>query len=309
MANGFRPGAAHVAGRGSSDHATTDSMPNDELETLISTLTKIGDTVGAEKYKTILEKRRHTTAELPVSQQVSRAFNILRSTERKLAQAVGQFDEMEKALELHRVHIQALNTDLQDAENKHRALVHRLHADTVRVPPGPAKLCIRSILDGTLEDLPIELGDVLGIADLEGAELCEEDRKQGEALVKTLKQSLREQTKALFSAAIQRAETIKTDHKDLLARLAKKKRRTDEGAAPGVNPGGGDGTPPTQAGGPPPASGEPAPQASPAPETGASGCSTDGLEAQGANLRSRAATIGKGSGKAAADPPEDESHL
>eukprot|EP00959_Pyramimonas_sp_CCMP1952_P409704 8586349-Pyramimonas_sp.AAC.1 len=65
-----------------------------------------------------------------------------------------------------------------------------------------------------------ELGGVLQLegSDLEG--ISEEDKRQAEELVMSLKQGLREQTRALFSAAIEKADAITSEHKDLLTRLA-----------------------------------------------------------------------------------------
>ena len=69
----------------------THALSDDELDNLVTTLTKIGDTNGAARYRTILQKRRHTQKGLPVQQQISRAFHQLRAAEGKLSRAVEQF--------------------------------------------------------------------------------------------------------------------------------------------------------------------------------------------------------------------------
>eukprot|EP00959_Pyramimonas_sp_CCMP1952_P202469 4233932-Pyramimonas_sp.AAC.1 len=133
---------------------------------------------------------------------------------------------MQAQLTAHMLEVNRLSAELQEAEERHGALVRQLHsayAPKSSVEQVQQVLTVRSALDGSLEHLPIELGDVLHLegAGLEG--ISEEDKRQAEELVLSLKKGLREHTRAFFPAAIEKADAIKSEHEDLLTRLAVKK--------------------------------------------------------------------------------------
>eukprot|EP00959_Pyramimonas_sp_CCMP1952_P171225 3577810-Pyramimonas_sp.AAC.1 len=92
---------------------------------------------------------------------------------------------MQAQLNTQRLEVKRLSAELQEAEERHGALARQLHsayAPKSDVEQAPQVLTVRSILDGSLEDLPIELGDVLQLegSDLEG--ISDEDKRQAEEL-------------------------------------------------------------------------------------------------------------------------------
>eukprot|EP00959_Pyramimonas_sp_CCMP1952_P428395 8972851-Pyramimonas_sp.AAC.1 len=65
---------------------------------------------------------------------------------------------MQAQLDTQRLEVKRLGAELQEAEERHGALVRQLHsayAPQAAVEQAPQALAVRSILDGSLEDLPI----------------------------------------------------------------------------------------------------------------------------------------------------------
>eukprot|EP00959_Pyramimonas_sp_CCMP1952_P162295 3393351-Pyramimonas_sp.AAC.1 len=92
-------------------------------------------------------------------------------------------------------------------------------------------------MDGSFTDkLVIDPSELLG--GVEDFELSESDKEELEKRGNQLREGIQQLAQRLFAQASEAAKQIQEAHKEHLGRLAKK-RKTDEGAAPGADGGGG----------------------------------------------------------------------
>ncbi|CAK0850054.1 unnamed protein product, partial [Prorocentrum cordatum] len=206
-----------------------------ELEQLVATLEKLGDTVSLAKHRRTLHERRRLQQEAlyvpPMSQRVTHAHKQVQDVVQKLEKAVMHFERLEEGLESQRRWVQSLCEDMETKKAEHRKLVVELNRQVVDISQvsalAVAPISVAGILDGSIEEIPLSFAG-LGFDDAE-YEMDANDRKELAERSARLKSELSNAVKQMFGQAAEKAKLFKEEQEAMALRLAGKRRRQGTG--------------------------------------------------------------------------------
>ncbi|CAK0867855.1 unnamed protein product, partial [Prorocentrum cordatum] len=209
-----------------------------ELEQLVATLEKLGDTVSLAKHRRTLQERRRLQQEAlhvpPLSQRVTQAHKQVQDIAQKLEKAALHFERLEEGLESQRRWVQSLCEDMESKKAEHRKLVVELNRQVVDISqdstPSVAPISVAGILDGSIEEIPLSFAG-LGFDD-EEYEMDANDKKELADRSARLKSELSNAVKQMFGQAAEKAKLFKEEQEAMALRLAGKRRTLPEGADP-----------------------------------------------------------------------------
>ncbi|CAK0894692.1 unnamed protein product [Prorocentrum cordatum] len=206
-----------------------------ELEQLVATLEKLGDTVSLAKHRRTLQERRRLQQEAlyvpPLSQRVTQAHKQVQDIAQKLGKAVLHFERLEEGLESQRRWVQSLCEDMESKKAEHRKLVVELNRQVVDISqdstPSVAPISVAGILDGSIEEIPLSFAG-LGFDD-EEYEMDANDKTELADRSARLKSELSNAVKQMFGQAAEKAKLFKEEQEAMALRLAGKRRRQGSG--------------------------------------------------------------------------------
>ncbi|CAK0903835.1 unnamed protein product, partial [Prorocentrum cordatum] len=208
-----------------------------ELEQLVATLEKLGDTVSLAKHRRTLQERRRLQQEAlyvpPLSQRVTQAHKQVQDVAQKLEKAVLHFERLEEGLESQRRWVQSLCGDMASKKAEHRKLVVELNRHVVDISqgstPAVAPISVAGILDGSIEEIPLSFAGLGFDAEYE---MDANDKKELADRSARLKSELSNAVKQMFGQAAEKAKLFKEEQEAMALRLAGKRRILPEGADP-----------------------------------------------------------------------------
>ncbi|CAK0792779.1 unnamed protein product [Prorocentrum cordatum] len=155
-----------------------------------------GDAAAADEYTKVLEARRLSSREQPIQQQIAKAFNVARSVEDRLGRTVSR---VKASLDTQRALVGRPQAEYQQADDLHKQLVTQLLSQVVEKLIGEklAVWSVRSILFGSIEEIPASWGNLVGEAESR-LTLSQEDKDAADQLATQLKQALKQATETLF---------------------------------------------------------------------------------------------------------------
>ncbi|CAK0807658.1 unnamed protein product, partial [Prorocentrum cordatum] len=206
-----------------------------ELEQLVATLEKLGDTVSLAKHRRTLQERRRLQQEAlyvpPLSQRVTQAHKQVQDIAQKLEKAALHFERLEEGLESQRRWVQSLCEDMESKKAEHRKLVVELNRQVVDISqdstPSVAPISVAGILDGSIEEIPLSFAG-LGFDD-EEYEMDANDKKELADRSARLKSELSNAVKQMSGQAAEKAKLFKEEQEAMALRLAGKRRRQGSG--------------------------------------------------------------------------------
>eukprot|EP00959_Pyramimonas_sp_CCMP1952_P158992 3324966-Pyramimonas_sp.AAC.1 len=121
---------------------------------------------------------------------------------------------MQVALEEQTQRVQALSTELEDADSKYKELLDNLHTDVVGAPSGqPPRVPLSKLLEGDLSCFDLgECETLFGLVDSRLYEVTEDDQKQAAERREKMQKGIAELAQTLFGSAKQFAEKLNKEH-------------------------------------------------------------------------------------------------